>query len=264
MALMECSFFAETLGMSSSAYVVVPQTTRGQIGLSGVGTPDGCPVLYLLHGLSDDHSIWMRRTSIERYAAAFGIAVVMPNGHRSFYTDMVSGLNYFTYISQELPEIIGSFFKFSRKREDTFVAGLSMGGYGALKLALNCPEKYAAGGCFSSVIRPEHLLSVMPDRKKEFETVFGDMDKLSGSMNDLYAVSEKQKKSGADLPELFLACGTEDFLYQENLSFKSHLEKLQIPFEFLQEPGTHEWGFWDRQIQNYLKFLVKHELLKTR
>jgi len=89
--------------MCSSAYVILPQTTSGQIGMKGIGSPDGCPVLYLLHGLSDDHSIWLRRTCIERYATAYGIAVVMPNGHRSYYSDMASGLKYFTYISEELP-----------------------------------------------------------------------------------------------------------------------------------------------------------------
>ncbi len=191
MALMECSFFSESLGMCSSAYVILPQTTMGQIGMTGAGSPDSCPVLYLLHGLSDDHSIWLRRTSIERYAAAYGIAVVMPNGHRSYYSDMSSGLKYFTYISEELPKIMGSFFKFSRKKEDTFVAGLSMGGFGAMKLALNCPDQFAAAGCFSSAIRPGHLLSIIPERQAEFACIFGDMNNIPGSCNDMYHLAEK-------------------------------------------------------------------------
>lgn len=98
------------------------------------------PTLYLLHGLSDDDSIWLRRTSIERYVAQMGIAVVMPQVHRSFYTDMAAGGQYWTFISEELPALARSFFPLSAKREDNFVAGLSMGGYGALKLGLRKPE----------------------------------------------------------------------------------------------------------------------------
>lgn len=255
MAFFECNFFAESLGMCSSMYVVLPQPTRGQIGLKGVGSADGCPVLYLLHGMSDDHSIWLRRTSIERYAAQYGIAVVMPNAHRSYYNNMVCGLRYWDFISSELPEIVGSFFKFSRKREDTFAAGLSMGGFGALKLGLNCPEKFAAVAGMSSAIRPAHLASVMKERLPEFENIFGDLSRIPGSSNDLYFKAEEALANGTRLPEIFLACGTEDFLYQENLLYKAHLEKLGIPFVYREGPGTHEWGFWDRYIQEILLWL---------
>ena len=114
--------------MTSSVNVVLPQNTSGQIGLKGVAADDGCPVLYLLHGMSDDHSTWIRRTSVERYATQYGLALVMPNAHRSYYTDMACGLKYWTYVSEELPRLMHTFFKISDRREDTFVAGLSMGG----------------------------------------------------------------------------------------------------------------------------------------
>jgi len=156
---------------------------------------------------------------------------------------------------------MGSFFKFSQERKNTFVAGLSMGGFGALKLALNCPEKFAAAGCFSSAIRPAHLLSVIPDRKAEFNSIFGDMSLVDKSCNDMYYMAEKQQKDKTDLPFLYLACGTEDFLYQENQMFKKHLEKLNVPFTYYEEPGTHEWGFWDRRIQDFLKLIHEKNLL---
>jgi S-formylglutathione hydrolase FrmB len=137
MALIHCNFFSEVLKLSTSMYVILPQRTQNQIGMQGTVKKDKHPTLYLLHGLSDDHTIWLRRTSIERYVANLGLAVVMPEVHRSFYTDMVNGYNYWTFISEELPEIARSFFPLSDKREDNFVAGLSMGGYGAFKLALS-------------------------------------------------------------------------------------------------------------------------------
>jgi S-formylglutathione hydrolase FrmB len=97
-------------------------------------------VLYLLHGLSDDDTAWLRRTSIERYVSELGLAVVMPQVHRSFYSDELHGLRYWTFLSDELPQLVDSFFHVSTRREDTFVAGLSMGGYGALKWALRQPS----------------------------------------------------------------------------------------------------------------------------
>ena len=264
MALMQCSFFSESLGMCTSANVIVPQPTLGQIGLEGKGSPVGCPVLYLLHGLSDDHSIWLRRTSIERYATAFGIAVVMPNGYRSFYTDQVkTNIKYWQYISDELPKLINGFFKFSQKREDTFVAGLSMGGYGAMKLAFNKPETFAAAGCFSSVVRPWQFVDVAPAMKAELQCLFGDDPAANvGTLNDPIAMSEKQLKAGIPLTEVYQACGTEDFLYSENQILREHLTAIGYPFTYHEEPGTHEWGFWDRQVLAYLNWLKEKNLLK--
>src|SRR5213080_4930690 len=129
--------------------VLLPQRTTTQIGMAGGGSDEPPPVLYLLHGLSDDDTIWLRRTSIERYVAPLGLAVVMPQVHRSFYTDQASGGNYWTFLSEELPELVGTLFRVSQRREDTFVAGLSMGGYGAVKWALRQPDRFAAAASLS-------------------------------------------------------------------------------------------------------------------
>ena len=143
---MFCSlkFFSESLGMQTEVYVLLPQRgTEGQIGVNGtVPDTEKFRCLYLLHGLSDDHTIWMRRTSIERYADAYGIAVVMPCAAKSFYTDMKNGDAYYTFVAKELPARIRSTFNISGKREDNFVAGLSMGGYGALKIGLRECESF--------------------------------------------------------------------------------------------------------------------------
>jgi len=139
MALINCDFFAESLSLSTSMTVIIPQQTRSQIGMTGSAAgPAGAPVLYLLHGLSDDHTIWLRRTSIERYVAPLGLAVVMPAVNRSFYADEVHGNAYWTFLSEELPELVAEFFHVSRRRADTFVAGLSMGGTG--RSSGRCPS----------------------------------------------------------------------------------------------------------------------------
>lgn len=259
MALIHCDFFSEALGLSCSAYVILPQNTKNQIGMKGVVKKEKHPTLYLLHGMSDDHSIWLRRTSIERYVADKGLAVVMPAVHRSFYTDMERGYKYWTFVSEELPEIMRSFFPLSDKREDNFAAGLSMGGYGAFKLALRCPDKFAAGaslsGAVDMVTRTKGVNDPLEPLSLEMKNVFGDKGCVEGSDNDLMHLLEKVAASEGPKPMLYQCCGTEDFLYENNLRFKELAERLPIDYTYEEGPGTHEWGYWDRQIQRVLDWL---------
>ncbi len=128
MALMHVDFFSDVLGMSMNMDVILPQQTRGQIGMEGKMGDGRYKTMYLLHGMSDDQTTWQRRTSIERYVSELGIAVVMPTTHLAFYTDTAYGMNYWTFISEELPRICREFFpRMSERREDTLAAGLSMG-----------------------------------------------------------------------------------------------------------------------------------------
>lgn len=140
------------LRMTTSLTVLLPQAGDAADWGAPEPGPDGPPVLYLLHGLSDDASAWTRFTSIERYAAAAGLAVVMPEVGRSMYADAPGGAAYFSYVADELPQLVAGAFRVSTRRADTFVAGLSMGGYGALKLALRRPERYAAAAALSAVV----------------------------------------------------------------------------------------------------------------
>lgn len=257
MALLECKFFSEVLGLSTSMTVILPQQTTTQIGLSNVKRGDLHPTLYLLHGLSDDDSIWLRRTSIERYVAELGIAVVMPQVHRSFYTDMASGGNYWTFISDELPALARSFFPLSPKREDNFVAGLSMGGYGAFKLGLRKPETFAAAASLSGALDMPHdfINAENPLQKsKEYEHIFGQED-IDGTPNDLLWLLHEVDRSKGPKPLLYQCCGTEDFLYENNQSFRAACTKTSLSLTYEEGPGAHEWGYWDTKIQDVLKWL---------
>jgi S-formylglutathione hydrolase FrmB len=254
MALIQCDFFSEVLGLSCSMNVILPQQTSSQIGMEGRVTGKKHPTLYLLHGLSDDHTIWLRRTSIERYVASMGLAVVMPAVHRSFYTDMDKGYRYWTFVSEELPEICRSFFPLSDKREDNFAAGLSMGGYGAFKLALSCPDKFAAGASLSGAVDMA-ALGEQRSENPEFENIFGDLTRISGSKNDLFHLAQQVSDSDRPKPMLYQCCGTEDFLYQSNIRFKEFAEGLNIDYTYEEGPGIHEWGFWDKMIQRVLEWL---------
>jgi S-formylglutathione hydrolase FrmB len=234
--------------------VILPQKTMSQIGMEGKADKEKYPVLYLLHGLSDDHTIWCRRTSIERYVAPLGLAVVMPNVHRSFYADMAQGGKYWTFVSEELPQIVKSFFPVSDKREDTFVAGLSMGGYGAFKLGLSLPGKFAAAASLSGVL-DSSAFARDEARQEEFIRIFGPLDGIEGSENDLFHLASKLSEDGAKMPKLYQCCGAEDFLYDANIKFRDFSRKLNMDLLYEECPGTHEWGFWDKMIQNVLKWL---------
>lgn len=256
MALIQCDFFSETIGLCSSITVILPQPTRGQIGMAGSARGAKHPTLWLLHGLSDDHTIWLRRTSIERYVSPLGLAVVMPAVHRSFYTDMAQGYRYWTYISEELPELARSFFPLSDAREDNFVAGLSMGGYGAFKLALRCPDRFAAAASLSGaldIVRTVH--SPGEEWQDEMRRVFGDLDQLAGSDNDLFHLARQVAAREGPKPKLYQCCGTGDFLYEDNLRFRALARELNLDLTYEEGPGEHEWGYWDRQIQRVLAWL---------
>lgn len=231
--------------------------------LSGEAQPDQRPyqTLYLLHGLSDDHTIWQRRTSIERYVDSLPLAVVMPAVNRSFYSDMDRGYRYWTFVSEELPALARSFFPLSDAREDNFVAGLSMGGYGAFKLALGCPDRYAAAASLSGALNMAAIAKRLggDSWRREMELIFGDLDKLPGSNNDLLHLAD-QVAQAAEKPRLFQWCGTEDFLYEDNRVFRQHAQKLGLDLTYEEGPGGHEWVCWDRQIQWVLEWLpLRHQ-----
>jgi S-formylglutathione hydrolase FrmB len=252
MALLRCDFFAETLGLSTSMTVILPQETSRQIGMPGAARED-VPVLYLLHGLSDDDTIWSRRTSIERYVAPLGIAVVMPQVHQSFYADEVHGLPFWTFLTEELPELVHGFFRTSTAREDTFVAGLSMGGYGAMKWALREPHRFAAAASLSGALGlSDRHGGGDPSFRALLDRVFGDTP-IEGSANDVRHLV--RTADAAVLPDLYVACGTEDFLYGESVAFIEDARSAGVALTTSIGDGDHEWDYWDRAIQDVLAWL---------
>jgi putative tributyrin esterase len=233
--------------------VILPQETEAQIGVPATRLGGEFPTLYLLHGLSDDDTAWLRYTSIERYATALGLAVVMPQVHRSFYCDERHGMRFWTFLSTELPAVAGSFFRLSDRREDTFVAGLSMGGYGAFKWALRQPDRFAAAASLSGaldVARRER--EPRPQDSALISRVFGDRT-VAGTDDDLLALVRRADPQL--LPRLYLCCGTEDALYGENVTFRDACRAKGIALVVDFGPGDHEWGYWDRRIQDVLAWL---------
>jgi putative tributyrin esterase len=257
MALIDCKFFSETLGMCSSMRVILPETTERRIGDSGVsraGQPAfrGHPTLFLLHGMSDDETVWTRSTCVERYAAALGLAVVMPNVHRSFYTNMVHGYRYWDFVSRELLDKARGFFPLSVAREDNFVAGLSMGGHGAFKLALRMPETFAAAASLSGVADVSQFREA---RALDYELIFGGTGPARGSEHDLFQLATTVAASGKPRPRLYQCCGTEDFLLAQNRALRDHVEPLGFDYLYEEGPGLHNWDYWEKMLARTLSWL---------
>lgn len=263
MAFMQVQFFSEILHMTVSADVVIPQAVKKEIGLDSKENRSGKhPVLWLLHGATDDHTTWQRRTSIERYAAQKGLAVVMPGAHLSSYSNLAHGGDFYHYIAEELPQIMRGFFPLSDKREDNFIAGNSMGGYGALKIGINYPGQYEAIGCFSSAAnrgRPIANNSGLFDdetwKMRNF-IQYGGKD-FTGTYEDTFYMAEKNKNLSV-LPRIFHSCGKDDFLIdraRETRDFFRGLEGNPYRYVYEEHEGIHEWEYWDEHIVDFLEFL---------
>lgn len=249
MALLTCDFFSDALQVGTSMAVVLPQPTESQIGVDA-GSPQGPPpVLYLLHGLSDDHTAWSRYTSIGRYAEAAGLAVVMPAVHRSFYANEAHGHRYWDFVSEEVPEVVRTLFRISRRPEDTFVAGLSMGGYAAVRLALTHPDRYAAAASMSGALDIARAMAD-PTRAELSRRIFDDE---VAPDEDLFSLLERATVR----PPLHLSCGTEDPLLDHTTGFAEAATAVGHDVTVDLRSGAHEWSFWDTEIQRVIAWLPR-------
>ena len=257
--LLNCHYRSPVLRRNTEITVILPtpEEEGGQI-------PQNCKVLYLLHGLHGDASSWLRFSNIERYAQEAGIAVVMPSVLNSFYQDMVHGERFFTYMTQELPQFICGLFPVSQKREDTYIAGLSMGGYGAWFLALSRPELYSAAASLSGAVDigfrvTPPLASGKGPMPFFVEDCFGDITQVAHSHRDIIALYEKAADPAA-LPRLYQSCGTEDYHYTMNRLTNEKLTSLGARITWREEAGKeHEWDFWDSE----LRYLLEHWLTEA-
>ena len=255
MARLVVDFYSDVLQKHTSMTVILPESTNNQYGKTNdVTKPKPMKTLYLLHGFTDDHTIWTRRSSIERYAESYGIAVVMPDVDHSFYSDMTFGKAYWTFLSEELIEKAERFFPLSKARSDRFVAGLSMGGYGAFKWALRQPERFAAAASLSGVLDVATREEDDEGINRVMYQIFGDQS-IDDTDEDVFCLLKNCVDQHVELPKLYLACGQEDFLFEGNYAFKTLLDDLAVPAVTTFDHGTHEWAYWDKHIEQVLAFL---------
>ena len=252
MAFATIHYFSQSLGKASSFNVVFPEDPK-------IAPP--WSVFYLLHGLSDDNTIWTRRTSVERYVAGLPLVLVMPDGGRGWYTNAQSPPN-FRYEDDLVVDVVGLVdrtFPVKKDRSGRAIGGLSMGGYGALKIGLKHLDKFSSVTSHSGALaitdrEPGKILSDIPD----YVSVFGPSPK--GGPEDLRALVEKIDHGR--IPALRIDCGENDFLIDENRAFHKHLDDLHIKHEYQEFPGEHNWEYWDLHVREAIEFHARNLGLK--
>lgn len=267
MGLIHFNFLSKTLGYHTNVYILLPVddfSSDSNVAYHAIPSNVGpFQTLYLLHGDGGNGLDWIRFTSIERYARKYHIAVVMPEvPGNSFYTDMVYGYDCYTYIAEELPVIVENYFPLSARREDRFVAGSSMGGYGAIKWALRKPEFFAAAAGLSGVSlgrdffsSREFASSMHAGENSIVNNCFGGLSKLEGSLDDTKHLIDRSVERKEKLPALFVCTGTEDFTCQFTRDYVAYAREKGIDITYEEGSGKHDWQFWDTYIQRVLDWL---------
>jgi len=234
--------------------VILPVEKQEETGLF--------PALYLLHGVTGNYTDWVSRTNIQRWAEAKGLAVVMPSGDNGFYIDRPESHNYYgEFVGRELVEITRKMFPLSHRREDTFIAGLSMGGYGAIRNGLKYHDIFGCIAGLSTANLVEDIEKQTNEdseffRRRDFvESIFGDLSKVKDSDKNPQWLAEHLAAEGAALPRIYLACGTDDALLEGNRNLRDCLRTAGADVTYEEGPGGHEWDFWDRYIHRVIDWL---------
>ncbi|SJZ49579.1 putative tributyrin esterase [Pilibacter termitis] len=254
MEFLEINYYSETLHMEQSMNIILPEKSDRNPDWTVESLQD-LPALYLLHGMSGNHSMWARRTNIERIIRMTKIAVIMPSTDLAWYTNTTYDLHYFDALAKELPNKIQQLFpQISTKPEKNFVCGMSMGGYGAWKLALGTTQfSYAASLSGALVFGNDEPFPFGP--KEYWQGIFGDLKQIHGSENDLFTLAEKRKQSSTPIPKLFSWCGRQDFLFDNNNQAVEKMQALNYDVEYQINDGTHEWYYWEKYLENVLEWL---------
>lgn len=245
MASITLSFHSEALERTVPLRALVPLEDAPRVPM---------PAMYLLHGLYGSEQDWFQYTRVMLWARAKGLAVFCPAGENGFYVNQAdTGEAYMRYVGEELPAFTRRLFPLSSRREDTFIAGLSMGGYGALNAGLTYPETFGKVAALSAALRPW----------KRMDKPQGDCVQrpayaraLFGQDTEPWDTLTLARQCGARAPELWLSCGAQDDLLEENIALVNGLRQAGIPAYFDQPPGAHNWDFWDREIQRVIDWLM--------
>nr|WP_288978157.1 alpha/beta hydrolase family protein [uncultured Blautia sp.] len=254
MALGEMTFYSKEMGRNVNFCFLLPE---GQNDFGKIRT------LYLLHGHGNGNEEWLTGSSIKEIAYQYNLAVIMPSGENSFYLNhKAARTNYADYVGRELVDYTRKTFGLSDKREDTFIGGLSMGGFGALHTGLEFHKTFSKIMALSSALILYNIAGEERDFQDEFgdyryyESIFGDLDNVMTSrVNPEQIVLDLQEK-GEVIPEIFMACGTEDFLLENNRRFKHFLDIRGVPVLYAESAGDHNFKFWNPYLEAAVKWMV--------
>ena len=255
MAVIRSEYFSQTMVGFRSFTAVLPIDLPPADGARRCYVPGPWPTLDLLHGYAGGRNDWLRNSPIEELAVRYGLAVIMPDGDNSFYLDNPeTGVYCGEMIGRELVEVTRGMFNLSHKRGDTLIGGLSMGGFGAIRNGLKYRDTFSTILAFSSALILNQYISgecekhpAMGTPATYYRCTFGPKEEARGSDKDPEALAEAALKDG-NAPDLFLACGSEDFLFAANTEFHEFLDRKSYPHTWWVEPGIHNFDFWNRAV----------------
>ncbi|NLJ91413.1 MAG: acetylesterase [Clostridiales bacterium] len=263
MAVLQVDFYSKSLEKSTCFHMVLPNDLPPIMVEGNENYNREMKTLFLLHGYSGSSKDWLLGSSVQELAGKYNMAVIMPSGDNSFYLDgKGKGRAYCKFVGEELVEYIRSTFNLAKSKEDTFIGGLSMGGFGAMHTGLYYPETFGKIVALSSAF----IIHNIKNKTEGFEdhiadydyytSVFGDLSKLENSVNNPEYLIKNLKKDGKKIPDMYIACGTEDFLLEENRAFHKFLKDEEIEAEYIESPGEHNWAFWNYYLEPSMKWLL--------
>lgn len=268
MSRIEFSYQSPALGYRTTVTCIIPSIDWIEM-MRGVAVEEfytrRYPALWLLHGTSGDNDCWVRFTRLESWAEQYKIAVIMPDCRLSAFCDMDKGPAYYTFLTQELPAVCRPIFPLLAGRENNFIGGLSMGGYGAMKIGLRNPDNYSlilnlSGG----VDRVAHVKRTILENKvtglhnlNAMRATFGDLSTIEGSVNDVFALATELARTGKQKPEIFTSIGTKDPHWDENVRLRTELIRDGYSVYWEQGPFIHDWVNWNHYIELALEWTAK-------
>lgn len=252
MALIQMHFLSTALKRTVPVTVILPVDNTAFLQEK----PE-FPTLYLLHGLLGDHTDWVCNTRIRKWAEERGLAVVMPSGYNSFYIDqLLPNQNYGEFIGRELVEMTRRAFPLSRDREKTFIAGLSMGGFGAIRNGLKYADTFGYIAGFSSAV---HIFEMAPDAPGRTlfreDLVFGDLEEARKTDKNPRMVLLQAKKAKVELPKMYMSCGLQDSLLESNRDLRDYFRDNGVSLTYRERDGRHDWDFWNEEMEYVLSWL---------
>ena len=260
MAFATVNFFSKALNRTTTVNVVIPSDKRMK---PGIPAPSRGPykTLYLLHGILGNYTDWVNGTRLQKISDMYNLCVVMPSGDNKFYADShISGDMYGRFIGQELVQLTRDTFNLSDKYEDTFIGGLSMGGFGAITNGLRNPETFSHICALSSALIKEMILNAHEEpghdffTRRQYATMFSieDVAEFEGCEADYDYLARRVAESGEKKPRIYMACGRQDGLFQWNENYRDLLQALGYDLTWEEWDGKHDWKFWDEAIEKVI------------
>jgi len=263
MALIQLDYFAKSLSKVTQIQVLIPNDMPEEMTKDNVHFKRPMKTLYLLHGFSGASKDWLFGSNVQELSGKYNLAIVMPSGDNSFYVNAKGkGRDYQTFTGEELPAYMNKTFGLSDKKEDTFIGGLSMGGFGALHTGFAYPQTFSKVVALSSALiihdienLPEDFSDMIADYHY-YASVFGDLTKLTNSVNNPEYLYKENKKDKKELPSIYMACGREDFLIAQNRKFHEFLLEENADVTYVEDSGIHDWTFWNKFLEPSIQWIL--------